>query len=729
MPPRALPLPVLLLCLSHLPSMTAAEGNPRPPLPSAAEIAALPPDGGPDYNRLIFEKSPYLLQHARNPVDWRPWGEEAFAEAKRLDRPVFLSIGYTTCHWCHVMEHESFEDAEVAALINEHFIPIKVDREERPDLDEVYMKVTEAMTGSGGWPMTLFLTPDKHAFFAGTYFPKESVAGRPGIKFIATELHKAWVEKREEVETTARGISGELGKLLSGTPGEALDTELFEKARAQFGERYDAERGGFSMRPKFPVPANLSFLLRHHRRSGDADSLAMVEKTLTEIRRGGVYDHIGLGIHRYATDREWLVPHFEKMLYDQALHVLACVEAWRVTGDEAHARSARETLDYVLRVLASPEGGFHSAEDADSEGEEGKFYTWTRAEVIEVLGSDEGAWFADTFGFTEEGNFRDEATQERNGTNIPHLRAELDEAGRARFEPLRKKLLERRETRVHPQKDDKILTDWNGLMISAFAVAAQAFDEESYAAAASRAGGFVLAKLRNDEGRLHKRYRGGEAGLTAHLEDYAFVIRGFLDLYEATFDPAWFAEAIALQKILDKHHWDESEGGYFTVADDAEALIVRAKKLYGGALPSGNAYSLGNLVRLHRMTGAPAYLGRADALQRAFAGEIAEQPIAFPATLCALDFLFGPTREIVLSGDPEAEDTRAMLRVLRRGFHPNQVVLLRTPANAEILAGLAPFTATQVPIGGKAALYLCRDFACEAPMTDPDKVAQSLARD
>jgi uncharacterized protein YyaL (SSP411 family) len=718
--PGKLP-PVAVLALSLFLAMAPAIdvlGKTRPPLPTAEEIAALPPDGGPEFNRLIFEKSPYLLQHARNPVDWWPWGEAAFAEAKKQGKPVFLSIGYTTCHWCHVMEHESFEDPEVAALVNERFIAIKVDREERPDLDEVYMKVTEAMTGGGGWPMTVFLTPDKHAFFAGTYFPKESLAGRPGFKLLVTELHKAWMEKRDEVESTALGISAELGKIMNGSPGGALAPAILDAARTQYGERFDKEWGGFSMRPKFPVAPNLGFLLRHHRRSGDPESLAMVEKTLTAIRRGGIYDHVGHGIHRYSTDREWLVPHFEKMLYDQALYVIACLEAYQVTGKEEHARNARDVLEYVRRDMTSENGGFYSAEDADSEGEEGKFHTWTRAEVLEVLGPEDGAWFAGLFHLEEEGNYLDEATRKKNGTNIPHLRADLTDGERARFEPLRKKLWERRETRVHPQKDDKILTDWNGLMISAYAKAAQVLGDEAYAAAAEKAADFILAELTTEDGRLLKRHRQGEAGLTAHLEDYAFLIRGLLDLYETTFDVTRLGQAVAFQKILDERFRDTAGGGYFTVADDSEALIVRAKKLYGGAIPSGNAVTLGNLARLHRMTGDPVHAGRAEALIGAFSGEISPQPAAYPETLCALDFFFGPTREIVISGKQDDPGTRAMIAALRKGFRPNQVVLLRTPENAAALARIAPFTETQTSLEGKATAYVCRDFACQAPTTE-----------
>ncbi len=706
--------------------MMAEDVRVREALPSPAEIAKLPEDGGEKFNRLIFEKSPYLLQHAGNPIDWRPWGDEAFAEAKRLGKPVFLSVGYTTCHWCHVMEHESFEDPEVAALINERFIAIKVDREERPDIDEVYMKVTEAMTGGGGWPMTVIMTPDKHPFFAGTYFPKESLAGRPGLKMVVTELHKAWVEKREEVESTALGISDQLGQMMRGTPGGDLDDSVFDEAFEQFTSKFDDKTGGFSIRPKFPVPPNLNFLLRYHLRTGNPEALEMVEKTLTEMRRGGIYDHIGFGIHRYSTDREWLVPHFEKMLYDQALVVMAFLEAYQVTGKARYAETAREILRYVERDLKSESGGFYSAEDADSEGEEGKFYVWSTAEVKKVLGEEDGNFFIETFHFEDEGNFLEEATREKTGTNIPHLKEELLEETRARVEPLRLKLFEQRKSRIHPQKDDKILTDWNGLMISAFAKAAQVLGDEAYAATARAAADFILERLTDEQGRLLKRHRQGESGLTAHLEDYAFVIRGLLDLYETNFEIRYLEKAIGLQEIADDYFRDAENGGYFTVARDAEQLIVRAKKLYGGAIPSGNAMSIGNLSRLYRITGRPEFAKRNDELIRAFSGEIAEQPAAYPLVLCGLDFDFGPTREIVVSGERDSEDTRAMIGALRKGFRPNQVILLRTPENAEDLARLAPYTDTQVSVGGKATAYVCRNFACKVPTTEVGKMLESL---
>ena len=715
-----------LLTLHALPMISAEEGRARKPLPTPEEVAGLPADGGEKFNRLVFEKSPYLLQHARNPIDWWPWSEEAFAEAKRLDKPVFLSVGYATCHWCHVMEHESFEDDEVAALINERFIAIKVDREERPDIDDVYMQVTQAMTGSGGWPMTVMMTPDKHPFFAGTYFPKESLAGRPGIKLLITEMHKAWVEKRDEVESTATAISEQLVNMTAGSPGGDLDVAIFDTAYEQFASQYDPKMGGFAMRPKFPVPPNLNFLMRYHLRSGKPEALEMVEKTLTEMRRGGIYDQVGFGMHRYSTDREWLVPHFEKMLYDQALVAVAYLEAYQITRKEFYSRTAREILAYVDRDMKSVTGGFYSAEDADSEGVEGKFYVWTNAEIREMLGEEDGDFYIETFHLTDEGNFLEEATQVRTGANIPHLKEELLDEASERVEGLRVKLYEAREKRVHPFKDDKILTDWNGLMISAFAKAAKILGDEAYAATATKAADFVLTELRDEDGRLLKRYRQGESGLTAHIEDYAFMIRGLLDLYETTFEVRYLAEAVALQAIADEFFLDTEKGGYFTVAEDAEQLIVRAKKLYGGAIPSGNAVSISNLSRLYRMTGNPDYAKRNDELIRAFSGEIGQQPMVYPVALCGLDFTFGPAHEIVISGEKDSEDTRAMIEALRKEFRPNQVILLRTPENAEALAKLAPYTETQLSINGKATAYVCRNFACKVPTNEVGTMLESI---
>ena len=700
----------------------AEEGHVRLPLPTPEEVSKLPADGGEEFNRLIFEKSPYLLQHVRNPVDWWPWGDTALERARKEDKPVLLSIGYATCHWCHVMEHESFEDEEVAALINEYFIPVKVDREERPDIDEVYMQITQGITGSSGWPMTLALTPNRHAFFAGTYFPKESVAGRPGIKRIVTELGKAWRERREEVIESSLSVTAQVTQMMGASPGGDLDEGIFDLAFAQFSSRYDPEKGGFARAPKFPVPPNLFFLLRFYQRSGNDQALEMVEKTLTEMRRGGIYDHVGFGIHRYATDADWLLPHFEKMLYDQALATVVNLEAYQVTGKERYARTAREILTYVQRDLTSPEGGFYSAEDADSEGEEGKFYVWSNAEVKEVLGEEDGEFYIETFNFEEKGNFLEEATRVKTGTNIPHLKEELLDENRERVEALRQKLFEHREKRIHPQKDDKILTDWNGLMIAAFARAAQALDDEGYAEAASRAADFVLEVLTTEEGRLLKRYREGGAGLTAHLEDYVFMIWGLLDVYETTFDLKYLDKAIQFQAVVDEQFWDETEGGYFTVADDAEQMIVRAKKLYGGSIPSGNSVAIGNLARLHRMTGQPHFATRGDELIRAFSTELEQNSMVYPLALTFLDFHLGPSHEIVISGG----DSNEMIGAIRKPFLPNKVILRRTEENAEALAKLAPFTENQGSRDGKATAYVCQRFACQLPTTEVAKMMEGL---
>lgn len=712
-------------------SLSAADSetphHTRKPIPSPEEIAKLPADGGAEFNRLVFEQSPYLLQHAGNPVDWWPWGDEAFAEAKKQGKPIFLSIGYTTCHWCHVMEHESFEDEEVAKLINDAFIPVKVDREERPDIDEVYMTFTQALTGGGGWPMTVILTPEKKPFFAGTYFPKESRTGRPGMLDLVPHISGIWKDQHEAVLADADRFAEKLKDMTGGSPGGELAPEILQGGYASFAQRFDPNHGGFGSAPKFPVPPNLMFLLRYGQRADEVNATAMVEKSLIEMRQGGVYDHVGFGIHRYATDPIWLVPHFEKMLYDQALFVIANLEAYQVTGDERFATTAREVLTYVSRDMTHADGGFYSAEDADSEGEEGKFYVWTIDEVKAVLGDEDGAWFAETFHFVEAGNFKDEATGQLTGSNIPHLREDLTKDDQERAESLRQKLFEAREERIHPQKDDKILTDWNGLMIAAYARAAQVLGDDNYAKIASKAADFVLAELTNDDGRLLKRWRQGEAGLTAHLEDYAFLTWGLLDLYEATFDLRYFEEAIRLADSTVEHFWDETEGGFFMTADDAEELLVRSKKLYGGAIPSGNAVSLLNLARLYRMTGESRFEEKAEALVKAFSGEIDQQPFAYPMVLCGLDFLFGPSQEIVITGDPDAEETKAMLDALQESFLPNKVILFR-PANDEAaaakLAELAPFTETQLAVDGKPTAYVCKNFACQLPTTEIGKLKE-----
>ncbi len=722
-----------LLCIMSCPAEV------RSPLPAAEEIAKLPVDGGDEFNRLIFSQSPYLLQHARNPVDWYPWGEAAFEKARKEDKPVFLSIGYTTCHWCHVMEHESFENEEVGAYLNDHFVAIKVDREERPDIDEVYMTVTQAMTGRGGWPMTVIMTPEKKPFFAGTYFPREDRGGRLGILSILSRVNRLWTENREQIEGEAEKVAAGIQGMSESVAGDAPGKAALESARTELGRLFDAEHGGFGSAPKFPVPPNLSLLLRHHDRTGDEEALAMVEKTLKAMRQGGMFDHIGFGFHRYSTDRVWLLPHFEKMLYDQALLALAYLEAHQVTGEAFYRDTAREILTYVRRDMTSPGGGFYSAEDADSEGEEGKFYVWTPDEIAAVLGAEDGALFSRVFSITPDGNFTDEATGLRSGASIPHLRKDLalwaselgreEEAFRSWVSECRTKLFDAREERVHPQKDDKILTDWNGLMVAAFARAARVLDSPEDLETASRAAAFVLEHLRTPEGRLLKRYRAGEAGLTAHLEDYAFLIWGLIELYEAGFNAEFLEEAVRLTDASIEHFWDEEDGGFYMTADDAEPLLVRAKKLYGGAIPSGNAVMALNLVRMFRMTGEDRFREKLDALLVAFGGDVARSPGAFPMLMQTIDFLEGASREVVIAGaavdDP---GTRALLRVVQESFAPRQVVLFRPGLEAKpLVTELSPFTSAQTMEDGVATAYVCQDFTCRRPVTDPDDLRDLLA--
>jgi hypothetical protein len=726
-----LALVVLFACLAApLVLQAASEGRlVRQPLPAREVIAKLPADGGPEFNRLVFEHSPYLQQHARNPVDWYPWGQAAFARARAEEKPIFLSIGYSTCHWCHVMEHESFEDAEVAALLNEHYVCVKVDREERPDLDAVYMQVTQAMTGSGGWPMTVVLTPEKQPFFAGTYYPKRARHGRKGLMELLPEIAALWRERRADVLASAQRITEVVrDESQEGKEGAAtLAPELLTAGRDGLAQRYDPEHGGFGSAPKFPVPHQLLFLLQRHQRASDAPALVMVLHTLRAMRAGGIYDQLGHGFHRYSTDREWLVPHFEKMLYDQALHAMAYTAAHQVTGEPEFRATAEEVLDYVLRELADPRGGFHSAEDADSEGEEGRFYLWTRAEVLEVLGQEEGELFARVFELSAEGNYREEATGKRDGRSIPHLARPLsawagelaleESALRARLERSRQALFARRATRVRPFLDDKVLTDWNGLAIAAFARAAAAFDEPRYLAAARRAAEFALGELRDERGRLFKRWRHGARAFDGTLEDYAFLAWGLLELHQAAQEPRWLEAALALTEAMRAHFADAEAGGFFTSADDAEALIFRHKEVYDGALPSGNSVAAWNLLRLARLTGRQELEEDARRTLAAF-GSAARMPAAHTLYLLALDFALGPSFEVVVAGDPTAPDARALLGAFQRRFLPHVVLVQRPEGDAPPITRLAPFTAEQKSRAGKALAYVCRDRACHAPTGD-----------
>ncbi|MEW6439990.1 MAG: thioredoxin domain-containing protein [bacterium] len=692
-------------------------------------------------NRLAGEKSPYLLQHAHNPVDWYPWGDEAFEKATREDKPVFLSIGYSTCHWCHVMERESFEDPEVARRMNEVFVPVKVDREERPDIDNVYMTVCQALTGAGGWPLTVILTPDKQPFFAGTYFPKETRHGRIGLLELIPRIRDLWETRRDEAVRSASRVAAVLQELSQDAPGDPLGTSVLGKGYAELSRRFDAERAGFGTAPKFPTAHNHLFLLRYWRRTGETFALEMVEKSLRAMRLGGIYDHVGLGFHRYATDAGWLVPHFEKMLYDQAMLAMAYTEAWQATGTALYRETAREILTYVLRDMTAPEGGFYSGEDADSEGEEGKFYVWTDQEIREVLGNEEAEFVIRVFNVQEGGNFADESTGRRAGANILHLSGPLDQVaaewhlseeelkGRLAVDTV--KLFERRETRIPPFKDDKILTDWNGLMIAALAKAAQAFEEPAYARAAGNAAGFILEKMRApDGGLLHCWREGGATDLEGFIDDYAFLIWGLLELYEADFGVRHLDAAAELGRYLLEHFWDPQGGGFHFTSDRGERLLARKKEIYDGALPSGNSVALLDLLRLARITADPALEEHANRLIQAFSGVVCQSPSAFTQFLAGVDFAIGPSCEVVITGRAGAGDTRELLHCLRRHYLPNKVVVFR-PADESRpeITRLAKYTEAQTGFDGRATAYVCRHYYCEAPTTDPEQMLRLLTAD
>ncbi|MCG6950571.1 MAG: thioredoxin domain-containing protein [Acidobacteria bacterium] len=688
-------------------------------------------------NRLAASKSPYLLQHAENPVDWYPWGPEAFARAKQEDKPIFLSIGYATCHWCHVMEHESFEHPLVAALMNETFINIKVDREERPDIDQVYMTVCQMLTGGGGWPLTIIMTPDKEPFYAATYIPCESVHGRIGMLDLVPRVAELWRTDRDSIHGTSERIASALERTEGRATNGTLDRSTVDTAFSQFADRFDATNGGFGSAPKFPSPHNLVFLTRYWRRTGNQHALAMVAKTLERMRLGGVYDQIGFGFHRYSTDPEWRVPHFEKMLYDQAMLIFAFTEAWLATSNPVFERSVREIATYVLRDMTSPEGGFYSAEDADSEGEEGLFYLWTRGEVEKILGTEDAAFAASIWNLEAAGNFRDEATGRRTGRNIPHLSHSHAETAddmklpgsdfEARLETVRARLFESREGRVHPLKDDKVLTDWNGLTAGALAFAGRVLKEPEWVAAAERSVGFVFETMRTEDGRLLHRYRDGDASIPAFLDDHVFMTTAMLELYDATLDPKYLERALDLQLQTDKRFWDRENGGFFFIADDNEELLVRQKEIYDGAIPSGNSMAADNLVRLAGLTGRVEHLQAANRIFSTFAAEAKLMPSAHAQLMSALQRSIGPSLEVVVAGEPEAEDTAELIATVRAMYLPQAAVLLVPSGKAgNAIRKLAPFAESYQPVEGAAAAYVCRDFSCQLPTTDPDKLRALL---
>ena len=685
-------------------------------------------------NRLQHETSPYLLQHADNPVDWFPWGDEAFAQAKADDKPILLSVGYSACHWCHVMAHESFEHGPTADLMNQLFVNIKVDREERPDVDDIYMQAVQAMTQHGGWPMTVFLTPDGRPFYGGTYFPREDRYGVPSFRRVLQSIHQAWTDRRDEIEEQASKLADALNRdaLNIDADVNGLDAELLDMAAKGVLDNFDAQFGGFGSAPKFPQPMNLAYLLRHHARTGDADALHAVTFTLTKMARGGMYDQIGGGFARYSVDRYWLVPHFEKMLYDNAQLSRLYLHAWQATGDDFFKRIAEDIYDYILREMTAPEGGFYSATDADSEGEEGKFFVWDKAEIESVLAEisdevpDAAKVAVEYYGVTRSGNFEgknilyvpnDDATvAARLGMTVDALRETLKRVN--------DHLYAARTRRVHPGLDDKVLTSWNGMMLASLAEAGRVLKREDYTAAAERCAEFITSKLMTEDYRLHRTYKNGIAKGNGYLEDYANLIDALLELYQTTFVQRWYTTAKNLADVVLKH-FAADDGGFFDTSDDHEKLIVRPRALQDNAVPSGNSMIAKQLARLVAYTGDADYDDAARKTLRPLIPAMQQVPQAFGEALNAADMLITGIAEVAIVGNPTRAGTRALLDVVRGPYRPNVVTALAR----EDVAGDSeiPLLSYRKQVQGAPTAYVCRHFTCKLPVTTPEETATLLS--
>lgn len=699
-------------------------------------------------NRLAHEKSPYLLQHAGNPVDWFPWGEEAFQKAKKENKPIFLSIGYSTCHWCHVMEKESFENADLAAILNEHFVSIKVDREERPDLDRVYMAFVQASTGSGGWPMSVWLTPELKPFYGGTYFPPESKWGRPGFREVLLKAAEIWEKDRQSVLQSGQQITEALRQHLETRSGEtgSLNEKSMQLGFRQFQSSYDSKLGGFGAAPKFPRPAVFAFLLRHYANQGDKQALEMTLHTLREMGKGGIYDQLGGGFHRYSTDERWHVPHFEKMLYDQAQLITSYLEAFQISKDPAFEVILRESCDYVLRELTSPEGGFYSAQDADSaadpkkpeEKTEGAFYIWEKSEIEKILGTEAAQLFFFRYGISESGNTLNDPHGEFVGKNILFQSQSLDataatfkktkELVQTTLNESRASLLALRAKRPLPHLDDKVLTSWNGLMISALAKTGAVLEETRYLKAAEKAAHFVLKKMRDSKtDRLLRRYRDGVAGIFAFGDDYAFFIAGLLDLYESTLDANWVLEAEKLAVEQAKYLWDEKQGGFWDAADDDKSVLIRSKENYDGAEPSPNSIAAQNCLRLAQLIDSKLWQERGEKTLLANAGNLERMPHAMPQMLTSLYFYLGKHQQIVIAGKRGSPDTEKMLRVVRNHFLPNTVLILADGGESQkILSRSLSFLSELKPIENKATAYVCENYSCKSPTNQIEEFKKIL---
>lgn len=670
-------------------------------------------------NRLIAEKSPYLLQHAFNPVDWYPWGEEAFNKAKQENKPVFVSIGYSTCHWCHVMERESFENEEVAKLLNERFVSIKVDREERPDIDSIYMLVCQMMTGHGGWPMSVFLTPEKVPFYAGTYFPKESRYGMPGFKEVITYLSDQYNKEPEKISSVVEQVTEALHTARGIQESGQVTVEAAENAFRHYKQTFDSVYGGFGEAPKFPIPHSLSFLLLFHKFYNNENALMMVEKTLDGLARGGIYDHIGFGFARYSVDEKYLVPHFEKMLYDNALLAMAYTDAYSITQKDIYKKVAEEIFTYVLRDMQHSEGAFYSAEDADSEGEEGKFYVWTPDEVEQVVGKELGGLFCKVYDITEDGNFE--------GHNIPNLINESVETYAKRrdielayiqnkLEEARQSLFKHRERRIRPFRDDKILTAWNGLMIASLAKAGRVFNQPIYLQEARRALTFIENNL-IVQNRLMVRFRDGEVKHKAFIDDYAFLLWGYIELYQSTFDHSILEKAKILADQLIELFWDSNAGGFYFNGDDQEELLIRQKESYDGALPSGNSAALLNLIRLAKITGDFSYEEKVEKTLSAFGKEINEYPTGHTLMLQSVLLTRNKMKEVVvlLNEEESNEELTELIQKLQQGFYP-EITLLA--GKKEELERVAAYTKDYMLQNEKSTIFVCENFQCNQPTND-----------
>ncbi len=694
-------------------------------------------------NHLSNEKSPYLLQHAYNPVDWYPWGDEAFARARKEDKPIFLSIGYSTCHWCHVMAHESFENREIAALLNRYFICVKIDREERPDVDQMYMAATMAMNGSGGWPMSVFLFPDGRPFYAATYIPAKGMHGRPGFPEIIEAVHRAWQGRRDELQQAAGRLIRSLQEL-GRASGAGITSDIDDRAFSELSAQYDAVYGGFGGAPKFPRPVLFNFLLSYYWKTGNKHALAMTTATLTAMAAGGMYDQLGGGFHRYSVDGQWRIPHFEKMLYDQAQLLNSYLDVAQITGESQYAAVARSIAGYVLRDMQDPDGGFYSAEDADSvdpyspgQHAEGAFYLWMEKDIVTTLGAKAANIFNFCYGVEFDGNALQDPQQEFSGRNILY-RARSDEEAAAHFtmnvseiraslEKSRKILLARRTARVRPHRDDKIIAAWNGLMIGALARAGAILDGPEMIDAADKAAQFIRANLYDPEtGLLKRRYRDGEAAHAGQLDDYTFLVAGLLDLYQVRQEPQLLSWAMDLTTRSIKLFWDEKQGGFFDSMVDAR-VPIRMKADYDGAEPAANSMAAMNLIRLGRMTANPDWLARAQKTVDAFSDRINHVPQAMPQMLCAVMLLREKPEQVVITGRKTDADTRLLLAEVWRHFNPNRVVLLADGGdNQNMLATMLPFMQTITGKNGRATAHVCRDFTCRLPVTSVSELAGQL---